>query len=486
MNSSRSLHELLAGYCDAVPVQPVTGIQLDSRKVNPGELFIALRGQVVDGRRCVAEAAELGAIAAVVEDQVVEDSPGIPQFVVPHLRQHVCELAGRFYAHPSRTMHVIAVTGTNGKTTVANLTAQMARLCGYDCGVIGTLGSALDGSINPALNTTPDPLGLQRTIADWSQQALPFLSLEASSHALDQGRLNAIDIDTAVFTNLTRDHLDYHGDMRRYAEAKAKLFRFKSLRAAVINGDDPHAALFEEGLTDSAKLLRYGRERDGLDVSVGEVKGTRDGLSFPIKTPWGAAKLQCPLLGSFNAMNVAAAFTACLQAGLPFDDLAMAVKKLAPISGRMDPLRVPGAPLVVVDYAHTPDALWQVLSVLKEQCSGELIAVFGCGGDRDRGKRALMGEAVSRVADRAVLTSDNPRNEDPTAILKDIEAGMSCPYLVIEDRAAAIDEAIRDSSPNDCVLIAGKGHEDYQIVGADRLEFSDLSYAQQVLAEVAA
>ncbi|MEM6546036.1 MAG: UDP-N-acetylmuramoyl-L-alanyl-D-glutamate--2,6-diaminopimelate ligase, partial [Pseudomonadota bacterium] len=321
---------------------------------------------------------------------------------------------------------------------------------------------------------------------DWSQQALPFLSLEASSHALDQGRLNALDIDTAVFTNLTRDHLDYHGDMRRYAEAKAKLFSFRSLRAAVINGDDPHAALFEEGLPGSAKLLRYGREKNELDISVGDIKGTRDGLSFPIRTPWGAAKLQCPLLGTFNAMNVAAAFAACLQAGLPFADLVTAVSKLAPISGRMDPLRVPGAPLVVVDYAHTPDALWQVLSALKEQCSGQIIAVFGCGGDRDRGKRALMGEAVSRVADRAVLTSDNPRSEDPAAILKDIEAGMSCPYAVIEDRAAAIDEAIRDAHPNDCVLIAGKGHEDYQIVGADRLAFSDLSYAQQVLSEVAA
>lgn len=480
------LSSLLDGVVDTSASLAITGVELDSRNVNPGDLFLAVRGQEADGREYVRQAAERGAAAALVEDEVIDTSVSLPQFPVPQLRLLVSELAGRFYSHPSQSMGVVAVTGTNGKTTFVSLLAQLLRAAGHKCGVIGTLGTSLDGSVSDATNTTPDAVTLQRTIASWQREGVRFLAMEASSHALDQGRLAAVDIDVAVFTNLTRDHLDYHGDMRRYASAKTSLFEFESLRAAILNADDPHVSLFEEIIGPEVQCLAYGRHARNLDIRVSELVSSSDGLCFSLSSPWGDAEICCPLLGEFNAMNLTAALAAGMQAGQPLDVLTEAAQALTPASGRMEPLRAAGAPLVVIDYAHTPDALMQVLAALREQCDGELIAVFGCGGDRDRGKRALMGEAVSRLATRAIITSDNPRNEDPWNIIGDIETGMSCPYEIVEDRGAAIEKAIRDASVDACVLIAGKGHEHYQIVGTERRFFSDHESANQVLAGFAA
>jgi UDP-N-acetylmuramoyl-L-alanyl-D-glutamate--2,6-diaminopimelate ligase len=469
-----------------VPAIEVRGLCLDSRRVESGDLFIALRGQQHDARMFLEDAAARGAIAALTEDAVPAGQTAMPVIPVPGLRERLGEIVSRYYRHPSHTMHIAAVTGTNGKTTVSQLLAQLIRAVGYDCGVIGTLGASLDDRPVESAHTTPDPLTLQAVLAAWAGQAVPFVSMEASSHALDQGRLNGVDIDTAIFTNLTRDHLDYHGDMAAYGAAKARLFKFSSLRTAVLNADDAFSASLSQQLAPGVTALRYGQEGSGADVTLGKLELESASLRMRFQSPWGSATLRCPLLGEFNAMNLLAAMTAALQAGLPFDGLVSAAAQLKAVPGRMEPIRVPGAPLVVIDYAHTPDALGQVLAALRQQCPGQLIAVFGCGGDRDRGKRALMAEAVSTIADRAILTSDNPRSEDPLAIIADVEAGMRCDYLVRSDRGEAIRLAIESARPGDCVLIAGKGHEDYQIIGERRLAFSDSDVAAQVLARIAA
>jgi UDP-N-acetylmuramoyl-L-alanyl-D-glutamate--2,6-diaminopimelate ligase len=481
-----SLPALLAGFADSAPDIPVAGLSTDSRSIRAGELFIALRGEQHDGRRYLSQAAAAGAVAALVEDAVADSVTPLPTVAIPDLRQRLGEIASRFYGHPSRKMHVAAVTGTNGKTTVSQLLAQLIRAAGYDCGVIGTLGVSLDARAQQSLHTTPDPVALQATLADWAAQAVPFVSMEASSHALDQGRMHGVDVDTAIFTNLSRDHLDYHGDMESYGRAKARLFAFDSLRTVVLNATEPFAEQLREVLPAGVAALSYGIEGSAADVRGGNLVQDAAGTKLRLSSPWGNATLRSPLLGDFNALNLLAALTAALQAGMPFDTLVSAVRSLQPIPGRMEPLRAPGAPLVVIDYAHTPDALSKVLESLRAQCPGRLIAVFGCGGDRDRGKRAPMAEAVSGAADYAVVTSDNPRSEDPLQIIADIEAAMRGDYRVEVDRAAAIAAAIQIAAPGDCVLIAGKGHEDYQIVGERRIPFSDSDVARQWLSRYAA
>ncbi len=465
----------------AAPALPVRGLVTDSRQVGEGDVFVALKGLQFDGHAYLAEAARAGAVAALVEQDQSGAPEGLPLIVVPALRPQLGRIASRFYGHPTRRMHVAAVTGTNGKTTVSQLFAQLVRRCSYDCGVIGTLGATLDGAAEASTHTTPDTLALQAIFAEWASQAVPFAAMEASSHALDQWRLDGVAVDTAIFTNLTRDHLDYHGDMTTYGEAKGRLFGFPELRAAVINGDDPYAARLLATLDPAVKPCVYGTA-EAADLRLEKLEQDARGLSFMLRGPWGRRRVRTPLLGDFNAMNVVAALAAAIEAGLPTDVLFDALPSLSAVPGRMEPLRRDGAPLVVIDYAHTPDALAKVLAALRAQCSGELVAVFGCGGDRDRGKRALMGEAVSAAADRAVVTSDNPRGEDPLKIIGDIEEGMIGAYRVCPDRAEAIALAISSARPGDCVVIAGKGHEDYQIVGDEVRPFSDSGVAREVLA----
>jgi UDP-N-acetylmuramoyl-L-alanyl-D-glutamate--2,6-diaminopimelate ligase len=480
------LSELLADASGFEPNPMVAGICSDSRSIAAGDLFVALRGGQHDARRYLAQAAAAGAVAALVEDQLAGSAAPLPTIVVPNLRQRLGEIASRFYRHPSRKMHVAAVTGTNGKTTVSQLLAQLIRAADYDCGVIGTLGATLDTLPQQATHTTPDPVALQATLADWAAQAVPFVCMEASSHALDQGRLNGVDVDTAIFSNLSRDHLDYHGDMASYGRAKARLFEFSSLRTAVLNADDPFTEQLQRALPPGVAALRYALGTPAADVSGQILEQDAAGTRLRLSSPWGTATLRSPLLGRFNAMNLLAALSAALQAGMPFDAMVAAVRSLQSVPGRMEPLRAPGAPLVVVDYAHTPDALVQVLAALRQQCPGRLIAVFGCGGDRDRGKRAPMAEAVSEAADFAVVTSDNPRGEDPAQIIAEIVTAMRGDYRVEVDRGEAIATAIDLAAPGDCVLIAGKGHEDYQIIGSRRIPFSDSDVARQRLSRYAA
>lgn len=475
------LSSLLEGFVADVPPIPMGELRLDSREISPGDVFVALRGERFNGADYLSMAAKAGAVAALTEELPAESIDDLPIFVIPALRVRLGEIASRFYGHPSRALQLTAVTGTNGKTTVSQLLGQLVRSAGYDCGVLGTIGAGVDGRARAAVHTTPDPISLQRTLATWAGKAIPFASMEASSHALEQGRLSGVDVDTAVFTNLSRDHLDYHKTMQAYGNAKAKLFGMPSLRAVILNADDPFSKVLETGLGESVKLLRYGQHAPELEVSFSKLVADASGLRFNLHSPWGSAKVRSGLLGAFNAYNLVAAITAALQAGLPLNDLVAAIPSLQPVPGRMEALRADNAPLVVVDYAHTPDALAKVTQTLRAQCAGRLIVVFGCGGDRDPGKRPLMAEAVSNAADSAVVTSDNPRTEDPYAIMQDIATAMRCEHTLCEDRGEAIRRAVLSASPGDCVLIAGKGHEDYQLVNDVRKPFSDYEHASTAL-----
>jgi len=468
----------------AAPAISVTGIHSDSRQVQPGDLFFALPGDQHDGRHFIRQAVAQGARAVVAEPPVApEDFPTeVPVIERADLQQQLGPIAARFFGEPSRYLRVTGVTGTNGKTTVSQLAGQLLRACGYSCGVIGTLGASLDGTPTDALNTTPDAIGLQRQLAAWRESGAVATVMEASSHALVQGRVNGVQFDTAVFTNLSRDHLDYHGSMAAYAEAKLRLFLMPGLRSAVINIDDPAASSLIERIAGRSDILTYSvKDNPAATLRVSRARYTGSGLQAQLATPWGEASIQCPLIGAFNLSNVAAAIAAAVLSGCNFDQVVAGLPQLTAVPGRMQTVSNDRGLQVVIDYAHTPDALEKALSALRDHVRGRLIAVFGCGGDRDRGKRAAMGCLACALADVVYVTSDNPRHEEPAAIMDDVAAGCSGNYSLVEDRAEAIRAAITSAREGDCVLVAGKGHENYQVIGADKRPFSDLAEAQAAL-----
>lgn len=468
----------------AVPAISVTGIHSDSRQVQPGDLFFALPGDRHDGRHFIRQAVARGARAVIAEPPVApEDFPAeVPVIERADLQQQLGSIAARFFGEPSRYLRMTGVTGTNGKTTVSQLTGQLLRACGYPCGVIGTLGASLDGTPTDALNTTPDAIGLQRQLAAWREAGAVAAVMEASSHALVQGRVNGVQFDTAVFTNLSRDHLDYHGSMAAYAEAKLRLFLMPGLRSAVINADDPAASSLVERIAGRSDILTVSVKGDpAATLRLSGAQYTRSGLQAQLATPWGEAPVQCPLIGAFNLANVAAAIAAAVLSGCNFDQVIAQLPQLTAVPGRMQTVPNDRGLQVVVDYAHTPDALEKALSALRDHVRGRLIVVFGCGGDRDRGKRAAMGCIACAFADVVYVTSDNPRHEEPASIMDDVAAGCSGNYSLVEDRAEAIHAAITSAKEGDCVLVAGKGHEEYQVVGADKRPFSDLAEAQAAL-----
>lgn len=458
----------------------VTGITLDSRKVRPGDLFLALAGSVHDGRAFMEQAAASGAAAVVAEAPAggFAEALPVPLVEIPDLAHEAGVIAARFHGDPTRTMHVVGVTGTNGKTTTSRLVAQLLRALERPCGVIGTLGATLGDDIGEAANTTPDPVALQACLADWRGQGVADVAMEVSSHALVQGRVNGVRFDTAVFTNLSRDHLDYHGSMEAYARAKMGLFTREGLASAVINADDDYAGPLAAVAGRAGKVYRYSASgRADAEIRMSALAFTAGGVRGRIDTPWGAGDFASPLPGDFNVANLAAAVTCALLAGHELERVLAAVPHLRPVPGRLQPVANDLGLQVLVDYAHTPDALEQVLRAIRPHVSGRLVTVFGCGGDRDAGKRPVMGRIASQGSDRVVVTSDNPRGEDPAAILAEVAAGCQGDYSLEVDRAAAIAGAIAAARPGDCVLIAGKGHEDYQIVAGERLHFSDLEQA---------
>jgi UDP-N-acetylmuramoyl-L-alanyl-D-glutamate--2,6-diaminopimelate ligase len=454
----------------------------DSRRVRAGDVFLAYRGEQADGREHIGQAVANGASAVLWDDDgfIWRQEWRLPQLAVGHLREQAGEIASEFHGYPSSHLWMIGITGTNGKTSCSHWLAQALTRLGRKTALVGTLGNGFPGALSEAINTTPDPILLHGMLAEYLANDAVAVAMEVSSHGLSQGRVNGVHFDVAVFTNLTRDHLDYHGDMAAYAAAKQQLFDWTGLGCAVLNADDSFGANLARMLSQKGmKVLTYG-------LQAGEVRGRdlvldENGLAMRLETPQGGADLRPPLFGRFNAYNLLAVLATLLASGEGLDRAIQVLHELRPVAGRMQLLGGGKKPTVVVDYAHTPDALEKVLASLREQTRGRLICLFGCGGNRDKGKRPLMGEAASRLADAVVVTSDNPRHEDVRKIIDDIVAGMDGNYHIEEDRAAAIEQAIAGASMGDVVLVAGKGHEEYQQIGDIRLPFSDAEVAQRVL-----
>lgn len=484
-----SLDADVQAILDGLPCRPVS-VALDSRRVAPGDLFLAFPGERADGRSFISAAIARGAAAVLWEPEGFQwnEAWTVPNAPVCSLRALAGPIAAHVYGEPSRELWVAGVTGTNGKTSCSQWIAQSLTRAGRPAAVIGTLGNGFPGQLAGATHTTPDPVSLQQELRRLRDAGAEAVAMEVSSHALDQGRVAGTAIDTALFTNLTRDHLDYHGTMEAYAEAKAKLFAWPDLANAVVNIDDRFGRELVSRIDRSrTRVLSYGIGHG--DISGHDVRLSVDGLSLDIRTPWGSAKLSSRVIGGFNVSNLLGTLGVLLTAELPLEHAVEVLREVSPVAGRLDMLRLPGAPLVVVDYAHTPDALEKALETLRELVhhdpAARLLCVFGCGGDRDPGKRPVMGEIATRLADVVIVTSDNPRTESPHAIIEQIIAGAARDdFLVEADRARAIGRALALAQPGDVVLIAGKGHETTQEVAGERLPFDDLEVARAALAEV--
>jgi UDP-N-acetylmuramoyl-L-alanyl-D-glutamate--2,6-diaminopimelate ligase len=466
---------------------PITRLATDSRRVRAGDTFAACPGERADGRQFIAQAIAAGAASVLWEAEGFEWNRAwqVPNLGIAGLRARLGALAAHVYGDASRRMWVVGVTGTNGKTSCSHWIAQCLNRLRRPTAVLGTLGVGFPNVLMPATHTTPDAAELQEQLADWLARGARCVSMEVSSHGLEQGRVNGVAFAAALFTNFSRDHLDYHGTMERYAATKARLFHWPELEHAVVNLDDPFGARLAASIDRTrVQVLGYG-------FGKGEIAGHRldlsqRGLRLEIETPWGAGVIHSSLLGAFNASNLLGVLGVLLAAGMKLEEAAESLAYVQPPAGRMQMMRAEGRPLVVVDYAHTPDALQKVLETLRPlvPSGARLWCVFGCGGDRDRGKRPLMGEIATRLADRAIVTSDNPRSEPPRAIIEAVIAGAHPNYHVEEDRATAIFRAIREAGPGDIVLIAGKGHESYQEIAGVRLPFSDAEVARTALATV--
>jgi len=465
--------------------QQVTGIQLDSRSVSKGDLFVAVTGSQDDGTRYIEDAVRRGAAAVAVDAAVAAhlEVNAVPLIAVTDLKKQVSGIAARFYGEPSRQLQVVGITGTNGKTSCCYFIAQALAQLDVACGVVGTTGYGLLGQLVKTHHTTPDAIVMQQILAQLVAQGCQVAALEVSSHGMDQGRVEAVAFDTAVFTNLSRDHLDYHGDMASYAASKAALFSLPGIAQAVINLDDPYGRQLARSLPDNITCHGYAIDHHEAAISVSGISCSAAGIKASLQTPWGEGILASTLLGRFNLENLLVVIAVLCAQGVSLARALGAVAQLQGVPGRMQRFGGNGLPLVVVDYAHTPDALRAVLEVLRELCEGELWCVFGCGGERDAGKRAMMGGVAENLADVLVLTNDNPRAEDPRQIIREIEAGLGKPgKAVVElDRARAIQLAVTNASAQDLVLIAGKGHEDYQEISGARVAFSDVEQVKQAL-----
>lgn len=471
-------------------VDPVlTHITLDSRTIVGGELFIAIPGIQSDGRRFIADALTRGAAAVLVDDSEGFASetvvrPGLI-LVVPGLKNKVGFLAHYFYQQPSERLKVMGVTGTNGKTSCCWFAAQILHRLGERCALLGTVGRGLPDQLEASLNTTTDVLSLHRYMAELVADGIPALAMEVSSHGLDQGRVSGTVFQVALFTHISRDHLDYHGSLAEYAAAKARLFSQCRYRYAVIGKDDVFAGLMISSCPPGADITTWSLEDASADVYLSDIVALPQGFRATIHTPWGTGELNSPLLGRFNLENLLAVIAALCVQGHPLAQILSVIPDISAPPGRMQ--RCGDQPLVLVDYAHTPDAISSVLAALREHSrgDGQIVCVYGCGGDRDRGKRPLMTAAALAGADSVVLTSDNPRSEDPEQIFADALAGVVDTdrqrIQVISDRSTAISAAINGAGPGDMVVIAGKGHENYQEIHGVRHHFDDVEQVQSVL-----
>ncbi len=519
---------------------PVTRLVTDSREVKRGDTFVAYPGEKNDGRQFIASAIARGANAVIYEKHLVKppaippssqtttkrqvmsgqpweaqhfiwnDAWQVPHLAVADLRHKAGWLADAVYGTPSENLWVVGITGTNGKTSTSHWIAHALNEAKKKCALIGTLGNGFEGALQISANTTPDAIHVHGLLADYVRDGAQALAMEVSSHALSQGRVNAVRFDVAMLTNLSRDHLDYHGDMQRYAAAKRKLFEWQQLKYVVLNLDDefgvelarelslqqalqgdPASTLPQQG---SVEIIGYGltdtalklAERLGLRMVYGNLlEMSGQGSRLAVHSSWGAAELNSALVGRFNAANLLGALAVLLVSNVGLRDAVQSLSKAQPVAGRMQRLGCAQQPTVIVDYAHTPDALEKVLVALREvsaAAGGRVLCVFGCGGDRDRGKRPMMGLIAEKFSGFCIVTSDNPRTENPRDIIAEIVSGMKANnHEIIVDRAAAIQAAIGLARQSDTVLIAGKGHEDYQEINGVKHPFSDVQVARQAL-----
>ncbi len=469
----------------------------DSREIGTSTrhaVFFAYEGDSADGRNYISKAIENGAIAVVYESEGFTWNPewNVPHRGVSGLKAYAGPIADAYYGSPAKSMLVIAVTGTNGKTSCTQWIGQSLSRWGKKTAVIGTLGVSVfeDGKSGIAEETgytTPDQVQLQRKLAELRKKGVACIAMEASSIGIDQGRLNGIPIDIALFTNFTRDHLDYHHDMAAYKAAKRKLFNWPGLKYAVLNLDDPMGIELTAGLAEKIALIGFTLENADAGIPVLRAQDLRNriqGIEFRVESPFGAARVRTHLIGRFNVSNTLGVLGVLLAAGMPWDKAVFSLGELLPPPGRMQQMGSSETPLVVIDFAHTPDAMEKGLSALRQVAddrNGRLWCVFGCGGDRDHGKRPQMG-AVSEQADFVIVTSDNPRSEDPKEIMKQIVSGMQKSPQMFEDRATAILQAVRQASKNDVIFLAGKGHETYQEIKGVKLPFADADHVALALA----
>ena len=475
----------------------IKGVSHDSREVKPGDLFVALTGARSDGAQFVAEAVKKGAVAIVAEKAVTTD---IPVLTLPNTRKGLALIASNFYGKPTQELQMLAVTGTNGKTTVTYLLEAICSAGGAAVGRIGTIETRYAGKSLPATHTTPDALALHKLFRDMVDAGSDTVVMEVSSHAIVQERIHGLTFRAAGFTNLSRDHLDYHKDMEEYFQAKRRLFseNLASGGVAVVNGEDTYASrLYNEVRNAKRMAWKFSRLGNG-EISAAGVEYSLQGIKATLKTPAGDIAIKSTLTGPHNLENILAATGMALGAGFSRQDVKEGIERVKSVPGRMDRIEKNGL-LAVVDYAHTEDALKRSLEASRTLAKGRLIVVFGCGGDRDKGKRPTMGQVAAEGSDLAILTSDNPRTESPDEIIAEITPGLEKGgfkrisvgkaklgeggYLVEADRQAAITLAASLAKPGDLILVAGKGHETYQQVGANRLEFDDRAVAEKALAE---
>ncbi|MCH9757179.1 MAG: UDP-N-acetylmuramoyl-L-alanyl-D-glutamate--2,6-diaminopimelate ligase [Gammaproteobacteria bacterium] len=463
----------------------IKALQNDSREVKSGDVFLAYPGACADGRRFIKAALAAGAIAVIYELEGAEHfdldalPKTIPLIAYPGLAKQLGALASQFYSVPEKVFNISGVTGTNGKTTIAYQLAQAHHLLGQSVTYMGTLGAGLLDAIKPLHNTTPDALCVQKMLYDWAEKEIQYIAMEVSSHGLCEGRVSEVCFTQAIYTNLSHEHLDYHKTFEAYAAAKARLFAYLSLESVILNQDDAHAGLMRSEVAKGVKILTYGLDNKS-DVYAENIKLLMTGSVFDVQTPIGRFKCSVQALGRFNVYNSLAVIASLIADGYALSDIEKVMPKLAASPGRME--QVTSSPAVLVDYAHTPDALEKALETLKELEHQQLFVVFGCGGDRDKEKRVLMAKVAEKYADKVVITSDNPRTEDPHQILEEIKAGFDIKtnVLQIENRKEAIQEAFKLADADDIILIAGKGHETYQEIGHERFPFSDAAVVRQL------
>jgi len=498
LNSNGVLLDLIEGLVSLPDPLPqaintvATGIQMDSRLLRKGDLFLACFGSNHDAREFIDEAIELGVAAVLAESggewqgiRVIED---VVVIAIDNLPAKLGEIAGRFYSHPSRQLSVVGITGTNGKTSCSQFIAQALANSGFSCGTMGTLGYGVYGELKETQLTTPDPVFTQMALAEMSKDGIDPVVMEVSSVGLHQSRVKAVEFDTAIFTNLTRDHLDYHESMEVYGDNKKKLFTSEGLNTAIINLDDPYALSIINAIAPSVEVCTYSLKNSAATVYAESLSLTRQGFEARVVTPIGAGTVEGKLFGYFNVSNLLAVITTLItylpkKRDMDIEQLCALVSGLSPVDGRMEIIGDSTEITAVVDYAHTPDGLRSALQGLRDHFSGNIWCVFGCGGNRDSGKRPIMGEIAESFADRLIVTDDNPRNEEGDEIVQHILSGMCEPdaAIVQRDREKAIAYAIEQAEAGDVILIAGKGHETYQDVGGSQFIFSDANHVRLAL-----